>query len=469
MDQIDAPALHPRLGRWIEGDGSLAQRLSRSIAGLIEAGDLQSGLRLPAERTLAQTAAVSRGTVVAAYGLLEESGLVVRRQGSGTRVAGSAGGRTGRERNRASAGLLSAAPATIDLLRAVPRVSPGMAEIIAEHRLRIDPDIHSEGPTLGLVDVRSRIAQLMTDDGTPTTAEQIVVTHGAQQALHLAVSDLVSEGDIVLTESTTWPGLADTVRTRGGRVHGIRTTPDGIDFDELEAAVARLRPVLIAVAPHHHNPTGSRMPASARQRLADLAASFGVPVLEDRAMAYLSFDGVVPPSLASLRPDAPVLVSESVSKWAWASLRFGWLRADPATVQRLRTARHLMDLSTSIPTQLLGLDVLAHARALRREYSLIHAESASVLREAAAQWLEDWVFPEVRGGLSYWAPLPSGSASGFARLAAEEGVSIAGGTEFTAAIPTDTHVRLPFTATHDALREAARRLGSAWLRYRELQ
>ncbi|MFV0374206.1 PLP-dependent aminotransferase family protein [Microbacterium sp.] len=468
MDHIDADVLTARLGRWVDGGGTLGGRLSRAVAALIESGALPAGVRLPAERALAHAIAVSRGTVVAAYGLLEESGLVVRRQGSGTRVAGHAGRRAGSERHRATAGLLAAAPAGIDLLRAVPRVSPGMTEIIAAHRLIVDPVVHSEGPTLGLADVRSRIAQVMTDDGTPTTAEQIVVTHGAQQALHLAVSDLVSEGDIVLTESTTWPGLTDTVRARGGRVHGIRTGPDGIDLDELEAAVARLRPVLIAVVPHHHNPTGSRMPAPARQRLADVAASFGVPVLEDRALASVSFDGVVPPSLASLRPDAPVLVSESVSKWSWSSLRFGWLRADPATVQRLRTARHLMDLSTSVPTQLLGLDVLAHARPLRREYSLIHAESAEVLRAAVAQWLPDWELPTVHGGLSYWAPLPAGSASALARLAAEEGVSIAGGTEFTAAIPTDTHVRLPFTASHDDLREAARRLGSAWLRYREL-
>ena len=50
--------------------------------------------------------------------------------------------------------------------------------------------------------------------------------------------------------------------------------------------------------------------------MAELAAQYGVPVIEDRVVAGISFDGVVPPTLASERPDAPVVVVESVSKWA---------------------------------------------------------------------------------------------------------------------------------------------------------
>jgi DNA-binding transcriptional MocR family regulator len=270
----------------------------------------------------------------------------------------------------------------------------------------------------------------------------------------------------VITESVTWPGLADSARRRGGRVHGVTMGPDGIDVDELEAAIVSLRPALIAVNPHHHNPTGTRLPAAGRQRIADLSAEYGVPVLEDRVLAHVSFDGVVPPTLAALRPDAPVIVVDSLSKWAWSGLRIGWLRADPVLVRRLRALRQLADQSTSVPAQLLALDLVEHSRALRLETSTTHAAASVHLLAELAEYLPEWELAAPRGGLAVWARLPVGSATAFARLAAMRGVAVAGGTEFTASVVYDDHIRVPFTAPEDVLREGVTRLGEVWREYR---
>ncbi|WP_217585131.1 aminotransferase class I/II-fold pyridoxal phosphate-dependent enzyme, partial [Microbacterium sp. GbtcB4] len=95
-------------------------------------------------------------------------------------------------------------------------------------------------------------------------------------------------------EEITWPGVTDSVGPRGGTVHGVPMGADGLDADALEQAMARLRPVLVALTPHHQNPTGTRLPAAARHRVAELGAQYGVPVIEDRVVAGTSFDGVVP-------------------------------------------------------------------------------------------------------------------------------------------------------------------------------
>ena len=112
------------------------------------------------------------------------------------------------------------------------------------------------------------IAERYTRQGLPTSTEQIIVTNGAQQAISLTLALLVGPDDVVLTEYTTWPGLADTVRRLGGRVHGIRMDEHGIDVDALAAAIDRLRPALIALNPHHHNPTGSRLSSERRRAVA---------------------------------------------------------------------------------------------------------------------------------------------------------------------------------------------------------
>ena len=70
------------------GRGSLHSRLARGLRGAIERGLVKPQEALPPERELAQDFAVSRITVRKALDTLVADGLLVRRQGAGTFVAG---------------------------------------------------------------------------------------------------------------------------------------------------------------------------------------------------------------------------------------------------------------------------------------------------------------------------------------------------------------------------------------------
>ena len=63
-------------------------RLSKEIAHAIDAGELRAGERLPGESELAEHLPASLGTIQKALGHLAELGVVVRRHGAGTFVAG---------------------------------------------------------------------------------------------------------------------------------------------------------------------------------------------------------------------------------------------------------------------------------------------------------------------------------------------------------------------------------------------
>jgi DNA-binding transcriptional MocR family regulator len=460
---VSAEALAERLGRWASADTTLAASLADGIARLFREGELRGGDRLPSERTLAATIAVSRGTVVSAYARLYDDGILDRRQGSGTRIAGSAptAARHGTGRGEALYATLSS---NIDLLRAVPSISPLAVDIVQRHRPVLDATTAEADPA-GLPDLRSAIARTMTAEGTPTTSAQVLVTHGGQQALSLLVDELVSPGDVVLTEEVAWPGLTDAVRRRGGLVHGIRLTPAGVDVDALERAIVVRRPVLIALNPHNHNPTGIQSSPAVRQRIADLSAEHGITVVEDRVLAHVSFHGAVPPSLAALRPDAPIVVVESLSKWAWEGLRVGWLRADPVLIRRLRGLRQSTDLSTSVPSQLLALDLIAEAPALRREVVTVHRRAAVAAGVLLAAHLPDWRWQPPRGGLCLWAQIPTGSATAFARHAAGYGVSVVGSAAFASDADVDDHIRIPVTSSPEVLEAGVQRLGEAWEGY----
>src|SRR5690606_10413372 len=87
MNGANIDQLVDLLGRWASGRGPLYLLLATRLRVLIDDGVLPPGALLPPDRVLARRLAVGRGTVVAAYELLQREGRVLRRQGSGTRVA----------------------------------------------------------------------------------------------------------------------------------------------------------------------------------------------------------------------------------------------------------------------------------------------------------------------------------------------------------------------------------------------
>src|SRR5215469_9251099 len=73
---------------WRQRPGPRYQKLAAALLEAIDQRTLPRGTRVPAERTLAAVTGTSRGTVVACFDQLVEAGVLTRRQGAGTFVAG---------------------------------------------------------------------------------------------------------------------------------------------------------------------------------------------------------------------------------------------------------------------------------------------------------------------------------------------------------------------------------------------
>ena len=457
---MDANQLAQLLGTWSSGEGPLYRQLARGIGDLIDQGALRHRVRLPAERTLATALSVSRSTTVAAYSELAEAGRLVRRQGSGTEVVASGSPGPEREQLRSSP-LFDPRSESRALLQAVP---PCLVDLGEELRALAD-----EGPLVvedmdpgGWWDLRVSIAARYTAEGLPTDPTQVLVTNGTQQGCALLLRELCQPGDTILCEEHTWPGLTDAAERIGARCHGLPMDHGGMDITRLPGAIERLRPAAIVVNPHHHNPTGTRLLPYRRRELADIAADYGVLVIEDRVFASLAFDGVVPPPLQAERDDAPIAVVDSLSKTVWCGYRVGWVRASADLIGRLKLVKAIDDLGTSVPSQLLAYRIFDRLDSLIAERCTDMAARGSAAHELATSLLPDWSIPMPPGGAALWAELPEPVARSFVRHAARCGVPLIGGDAFAVAEGTGRHVRLPFTAPREELFEALHRVADAW-------
>src|SRR6202161_2162132 len=199
------------LGDWAVGPGPLFRQLARAVAGAIEGGALAEGLRLPSERGLASALFVSRGTTVAAYDQLVADGLVERRHGSGTFVAGPAalGLPDGREGSALVHRLVersSVRSTVVDLSISVLHDAGGLPAVTLSSR-----DLRAMVPETGYSPwgspgLRALIADHVTAWGLPTVPGQIVITSGAQQGISAAAACWLRPGDTVVVEDPCYPG-----------------------------------------------------------------------------------------------------------------------------------------------------------------------------------------------------------------------------------------------------------------------
>ena len=459
------------LGLWSSGDGPLYRQLADAIDHLIAVGAIAPGEVLPPERALSNELDVARGTVVRAYAVLTERHQVERVQGSGTRVADRTAASSDRpsarpsRRELVSDPLFSPSHAAIDLRVAVPDVLPTVLDVLDSVDLRAHIDVLDDDEPAGIPALRDRIARHHTDRGLPTTPQEILITAGAQSGIALCAALLTQPGDVALREETSWPGFIDAVARQGGRTQGVDSDDDGIVPDALERAIVRHRPALVALNPHHHNPTGSRLSPERRRRVAQLGADFGLPIVEDRVLAPLAFDRQPPPlplaaEITGSDRRTDHFIVDSVNKVAWPGLRLGWIRADPAAISQLRSLRATVDLYSPIHSQLAALALLDRYDELAAERVLQLRARAELLVDGLRAEIPEWDVRRPRGGLVLWIRLPEGSAAGFCEHAARYGVLIAHGEQFGSS--DDTHVRIAFTDPPESIEQAVPRLAAAW-------
>ena len=418
------------LGAWSDGDAPLNEQLAGAISGLVHRGDLRPGDRLPSERDLAEQLGISRTTVVSAYERLRTDGIIRSRRGSGSRIApgvepcdrhlvGRCGalvharpaGRRGRHRCPANGIVPPGMDDPIALTIGALRGWSGVREVI-ETTVREDLDelLDDYGYLpFGLPALRAAVARMLSESGVPTSTDQILITGGGQQAIHLLVDQLAGADGVVAIEDPTYIGALDAIRAVGACTVPVPVGPDGIRIDILTRSLGSVSPAFLYVVPTFHNPTGAVMPDANRRALAELALRRDLIVVEDLAPG----DDRQPADAAThrdLRARTRSITIGSLSKGGWGGLRIGWIRAQPRLITRLAARKATFDHGSATLTQGIAVRMLERGdefgERAERESRLRREVAAAALRE----YLPDWRWTMPQGGLSFWVMLPDGDA-----------------------------------------------------------
>jgi 2-aminoadipate transaminase len=167
----------------------------------------------------------------------------------------------------------------------------------------------------------------------------------------------------------------------------------------------------------------------------------------------------------------PVIYLGTLSKSIVPGLRVGWAIAEPGMIEKLALAKQSSDLSSSLFTQAVALELLEsgfdreHARAINELY---RERRDTLCREAASrigEWFE-WEVPP--GGMFVWmrAKDPRIDTNALYRVALEEKVAFVPGSVFDPDGRDHSAMRVNFTrSTPEVIAEGMVRLERAIKRY----
>lgn len=379
---------------------------------------------LPSERGLAKELGVNRSTVIAAYDDLEANGLIDRTRGSGTTISKDIWGIS--KKRIPSWNRYIEAGSFLPNLPVTQRIHKEMAEqnLINLASGELSQDLFPLKTLREITSTRSFIGSLGYDHpqgnailretltnhvkqfrSIETNPGSILITSGAQQALHLVVQCLLKPGDAVAIENPSYHYNLPVFKSAGIKTYYLKGDQDGLDPNDITALYKKHRIRMIFLNPIFQNPTGSLLSEERRKKVLEISSEYGIPIVEDDPYSLTAFSGEKIQPLKSFDYYGNVLYISSLTKIVASGLRIGWIIGPKAVIERLSDAKQQVDFGHASYTQWMANDFLesrdfeSHIhhliKQLRSRRDQIVESLQSFLKEQV-----DFYIPE--GGIHLW-------------------------------------------------------------------
>lgn len=305
--------------------------------------------------------------------------------------------------------------------------------------------------TEGYQPLREWIANRMnTQLGTSFDKNNILITHGSQQAIDLTGKVFLDEGDVVFCECPTYLAALTAFRAYGCSFVEVPTNDNGMDMDILDNLLAKTpRAKLIYIIPDFQNPTGETWSLKKRKQLAEIAARHNVAVLEDNPYGDLRYEGSFLPSIQSFDTADCILFTGTFSKIFCPGYRIAWLAGEKELIKKFVLAKQAVDLQCNTLAQIEISKYLElysiddHISKIKKLYK----KRRDLMIESIQQYFPTMVrCNRPQGGLFAWVELPSTiNARKVLKKSLERNVAFVPGGSFFPNTPRENTFRINFS------------------------
>lgn len=322
-------------------------------------------------------------------------------------------------------------------------------------------------PARGLPQLRQAIAaDYERRHGLTIDAErEVLITHGATEAIFASIFSLVDPGDEVILFEPYYDSYVPAVQMAGGRPRFYTLQPPHWTIDPAALAALFSDRTRLIVLNTPHNPTGKCFSAGELALIAELCRRHGALALVDEVYEHLTYEGAAHLALLA-QPgmrQCTLAISSLGKSFSATGWKVGWAIGAPPLVEAVLRSHQFITFCANAPLQAAAATTLEQAGDsgyygwLRDFYSSKRRFLLGALREAGVRPLPP------QG--SYFIMAEIGEA-GFAddvafcrHLTTEVGVAAIPPSAFYSTPGGGSKLaRFAFCKSDEALAEAARRL-----------
>ncbi|WP_417287708.1 PLP-dependent aminotransferase family protein [Corynebacterium variabile] len=267
--------------------------------------------------------------------------------------------------------------------------------------------------------VSALIEEVLALRGVHATPDEVMITVGTQQGLHLLTRALLGPGVQVAMENPGYVDAEHVFSSSGARMQYMAV--DGAGASPDDAAGAHV----IYLTPSSHHPTSVTLSPERRQRFLALAEAQDAILIEDDYDAEIRLQGPPLAPMKSLDQSGRVVYLGTFSKYLAPGLRMGYVVAVPELIAQLRSFRHY---ATKAPSPMLQRSLALfirsgdYARQLR-SYRVKSRAKFTRFAEAVGEYLPEFADQLTVPQMNMWLRMPErldGGAAPEAVVGAEE-------------------------------------------------
>lgn len=453
---------------------SVYLQITNAFIHHIRRGRLRKGLKLPGSRELAVMLGINRMTAVAAYQELEAQGWIEMLPKKGTFVKAELPVLSPRKLEGDAFKLPEQAGFSYDKKRIIPVVSSGfppagklvfndgfpdvrLAPVEELTRclrslsgLPANKKFLMYGGGQGTLPLRQTLADHLCDTrGLSITADNILITKGAQMGIFIASSVIINPGNDVVVGVPGYPTANITFQQLGANINYVPVDDGGLDTNAIEKLCEKKKIRLVYVIPHHHNPTTVTLTPERRMHLLELAVKYKFAIIEDDYDYDFHYASKPIMPMASHDSRGNVVYIGTLTKTFAPAVRFGFVVAPKEFIQTATYFRKNVD------TQGDSLMEIAIAELYKDGTIARHIKKSVRLYKERRDHFCDWLQKELGehisfkipdGGMSVWTNFLNNDLKAIARKAFDRGLVMKDGTDYDTSRHKFNSVRLGFAS-----------------------
>lgn len=234
------------------------------------------------------------------------------------------------------------------------------------------------GDINGLMALRQSICRYYREQFNYDLApERVCITDGASGALTLALAMLLETGGEIILPESCYPAYLTMAQIFEATCRTAPMNNGGqVDVERLPSRISRKTQAILINSPS--NPQGACLRVDELEAIANL----GVPVIFDEVYQALPLGDAPIPSAIHVS-DRHMIINSLSKSLAIAGFRIGYLIVPEAQVALMTNVKAVLNMCTSLPSQLLALELLQHRDELVGKHRALLRHNWAIFQQTA--------------------------------------------------------------------------------------